>query len=347
MGVRERVEPVDSPLYVRGELDQPGEVVPRGLVQVLCRSDASATDRHGERPSRAGGLARLARESADRPRDGQPGLAAPVRPRARRHARQLRRRRPAARATRSCSTPWPSRFMDDGWSVKRLIRRIVLSRAYRLASTHDAKNFEADPDNTLVWRMSKKRLEAEAMRDAVLSVERPADPRAARRLGRGPGGRGARRADSAGSTRTVGHASVGLPAGGPRPGARVARPLRLRRPEPRDRRARIDDDRPGPGALLHEQPVRDPPGRGRRPIACGPSGQSDDTRVNAAYLRFLSRTPTAAEAIRARAFLAQFRRTEGRPATASAPPGRPSARPSSPAPSSATSTDRATAHLLS
>ena len=42
MGVRERDEPVDSPLYVRGELDQPGEVVPRGLVRVLC-DDTSAS----------------------------------------------------------------------------------------------------------------------------------------------------------------------------------------------------------------------------------------------------------------------------------------------------------------
>ena len=42
MGVRERDEAVDSPLYVRGELDQPGEVVPRGLVRVLC-DDSSAS----------------------------------------------------------------------------------------------------------------------------------------------------------------------------------------------------------------------------------------------------------------------------------------------------------------
>ena len=42
MGVRERDETVDSPLYVRGELDQPGEVVPRGLVHVLC-DDSSAS----------------------------------------------------------------------------------------------------------------------------------------------------------------------------------------------------------------------------------------------------------------------------------------------------------------
>ena len=67
MGVRERDEAVDSPLYVRGELDQPGEVVPRGLVRVLC-DEPPAIDRDGQRPSRAGRLARLAREPADGPR---------------------------------------------------------------------------------------------------------------------------------------------------------------------------------------------------------------------------------------------------------------------------------------
>ena len=66
MGVRERDECVDSPLYVRGELDQPGQVVPRGLVRVALRRFVRI-DRIGQRPSRAGGLARLALESADRP----------------------------------------------------------------------------------------------------------------------------------------------------------------------------------------------------------------------------------------------------------------------------------------
>jgi hypothetical protein len=60
--------------------------------------------------------------------------------------------------------------MDGGWSVKKLIREVMLSRAYQLSSEHNDANYAADPDNTLVWRMNRRRLEAEAIRDAVLYV---------------------------------------------------------------------------------------------------------------------------------------------------------------------------------
>ena len=61
-------------------------------------------------------------------------------------------------------------FMDEGWSVKRLIRRIVFSRAYQLSSQHDDKNYEVDPDNALVWRMARKRQDAESLRDSILAI---------------------------------------------------------------------------------------------------------------------------------------------------------------------------------
>src|SRR5262249_43864162 len=61
-------------------------------------------------------------------------------------------------------------FIDHGWSVKALIRQIVLSRAYQLDSRFDARNFELDPDDVLVWRMSKRRLEGEALRDSMLAI---------------------------------------------------------------------------------------------------------------------------------------------------------------------------------
>ena len=59
-------------------------------------------------------------------------------------------------------------FVSDGWSVKSLIRRIMISRVYRLSSQDDAGGLAADPDNTLLWRMNQRRLEAEAIRDAML-----------------------------------------------------------------------------------------------------------------------------------------------------------------------------------
>ena len=62
------------------------------------------------------------------------------------------------------------RFMADGWSIRKLVREIVLSRTYRQASVYRAEAFRADPENRLLWRASKRRLDAEAIRDAMLVV---------------------------------------------------------------------------------------------------------------------------------------------------------------------------------
>ncbi len=63
-----------------------------------------------------------------------------------------------------------AKFIADSWSVKKLIREIVLSRTYQLAATNDAAALAADPDNTLLWRHSPRRLDAESIRDAMLSA---------------------------------------------------------------------------------------------------------------------------------------------------------------------------------
>jgi hypothetical protein len=62
------------------------------------------------------------------------------------------------------------RFMEEGWSVKRLVRQIVLSHTYRLATAADARALAADPENRLLWRMNRRRLDAECLRDAILCV---------------------------------------------------------------------------------------------------------------------------------------------------------------------------------
>jgi hypothetical protein len=59
-------------------------------------------------------------------------------------------------------------FMDEGWSTKRLIRRIVLTSAYRQASAPRDDCRSADPENALLARMNRRRLDLEAMRDSLL-----------------------------------------------------------------------------------------------------------------------------------------------------------------------------------
>jgi hypothetical protein len=63
-----------------------------------------------------------------------------------------------------------ARFVANGWSVKALHREVLLSAAYRMSSRHDEKNSKIDPDNRLLWRMNRRRLEVEPWRDALLAV---------------------------------------------------------------------------------------------------------------------------------------------------------------------------------
>ncbi len=63
-----------------------------------------------------------------------------------------------------------SEFIARGWSLKAMHRLMVTSAAYRRAGSWDEKAAELDPDNTLLWRMAPRRLEAEPVRDAILSV---------------------------------------------------------------------------------------------------------------------------------------------------------------------------------
>jgi hypothetical protein len=65
-------------------------------------------------------------------------------------------------------------FMDNGWRMKPIHRRIVTSRTYQLQSAASgdvaARNRELDPDNVCLWRMNPRRIEAEAIRDGVLQL---------------------------------------------------------------------------------------------------------------------------------------------------------------------------------
>ena len=159
----------DCPIYVRGELEEKGPVIPRGFVTVL-----GATEPAKIAPGQSGRL-----ELAN-------WLTDPVNP--------LTARVMANRIWQHLfgegivSTPdnfgatgerptYPelldylaNRFVANGWSVKQLVRDIVLTRTYQLSSASDAKNFAADPDNDFLWRANPRRLDAESIRDGILAV---------------------------------------------------------------------------------------------------------------------------------------------------------------------------------
>jgi hypothetical protein len=63
-----------------------------------------------------------------------------------------------------------STFVENGWSMKKLNRMILLSNTYQQSSAFEATAASADPDDNLLWRYPRHRLEAEAVRDSMLSV---------------------------------------------------------------------------------------------------------------------------------------------------------------------------------
>ena len=79
------------------------------------------------------------------------------------------------KAGKPCANPalldWlAAEFVDGGWSIKHMHRVIVNSEAYRRTSWQNPMNQNADPGNELVWRQNLRRLEAEAIRDAILKT---------------------------------------------------------------------------------------------------------------------------------------------------------------------------------
>ena len=159
----------DSPLYTRGDVDKPGDKVPRGFISIL-------TD--GQAPTIQEGTSGR-RELAEWITSANNPLTSRVMVNRMWHwlfGRGIVESTDNFGSTGHLPSNQPLldnlsiEFRDKGYSVKKMIREIVLSHAYQLSSTYNAADFAADPENTLVWRMSKRRLDAECIRDAMLSV---------------------------------------------------------------------------------------------------------------------------------------------------------------------------------
>jgi Protein of unknown function (DUF1553) len=67
--------------------------------------------------------------------------------------------------------------MEDGWSLKKMHRLIMLSRVYQRTSGDNPEAAKVDPENHLWWRFRRQRLDLEALRDSILAVSGKLDRR--------------------------------------------------------------------------------------------------------------------------------------------------------------------------
>lgn len=190
MGTQDRDAALRTRLLVRGEIDKPAQFVDRGVLQVLSPAGKNSLDALVKdarfRSHRTDGLPSVTYRSESGRLELAEWIASPENPLAARvivnrvwhwmFGRGLVRTvDDFGQAGEEPTHPelldyLANRFIDRNWSVKALIREIVLSRTWQLASTYDEQNFSSDPDNQFLWRMNKRRLEAEAIRDALLTV---------------------------------------------------------------------------------------------------------------------------------------------------------------------------------
>ena len=190
MGTQDRDAALSTRLLIRGELDQPGQIVERGVLQVLSppkrQTLVALTKDASFRQHRTPGLPSLTHHSHSGRLELAEWIASPKNPLT---ARVIANRvwhwmfgsglvRTVDDFGHAGDTPshpelldyLANRLIEENWSIKALIREIALSRTWQLASTYESHNYSIDPDNRFHWRMNQRRLEAEAVRDAMLAV---------------------------------------------------------------------------------------------------------------------------------------------------------------------------------
>ena len=171
MGVRDAKQPADCKLNIKGESKKPGDTVPRGFLSA-CRIESADTPEIN--PQQSGRL-----EMAQWLTQGSHPLTARV---------MVNRiwqhlfgegivRTPNDFGVYGERPTHPElldhlaiRFVKERWSMKKMIRNIVLSRTYQLSSDADETLLNADPANALLTRHVRRRMDAESLRDSMLQA---------------------------------------------------------------------------------------------------------------------------------------------------------------------------------
>jgi len=171
MGVRDRKEPKDCQVNINGESNKLGDSVPRGFLSVC---DFGEPDEFSIVPETSGRL-QLAEWVTD---ERNPLTARVIVNRVWQHLfGEGIVRTPDDFGTYGERPTHPelldhlaTQFMENGWSIKSLIRQIVLSRTYQQSSLAESQFVKADEENKLLARHNRRRLDAESLRDSMLLV---------------------------------------------------------------------------------------------------------------------------------------------------------------------------------
>jgi mono/diheme cytochrome c family protein len=166
--IADNPNPVEQRVWIRGSRDNPGEPAPPHFLAILSSGEPKRFTKGAER-----------RELADAIIDPKNPLTARVIVNRvwQWHFGKGLVRTPSNFGKQGDLPSHPelldflaTRFVAEGWSIKKLNREIMLSSTYALSAANSEKNYAADPDNRLLWRANRRRLDAESLRDSLLLV---------------------------------------------------------------------------------------------------------------------------------------------------------------------------------
>ncbi len=160
--------PKDSPVFLRGEADNRGQLVPRRFLEVLSGPI---------RPDFKSGSGRLELAAAITSRNNPLTARVMINRIWQHHFGEGFVPTPDDFGTMSDPPSHPelldylaSRFMDEGWSIKKMHKLILLSAVYQQGSGNNPRYALVDPNNRLLWRANIRCLEFEPIRDSILAV---------------------------------------------------------------------------------------------------------------------------------------------------------------------------------
>ncbi len=168
MALADNATPQNSRVFIRGNAGNPGPEAPRQFLRVVAGEARKPFEKGSGRLELAQAIANRTNPLTARVIVNRVWLT---------HFGKGFVTTPSDFGTRSDPPSHPElldylalNFMEDGWSLKKLHRQIMLSAVYQQSSQDNLHSAKADPENRLLWKMNRQRLDFEALRDSLLAI---------------------------------------------------------------------------------------------------------------------------------------------------------------------------------